>query len=106
MLMILHGRELAMPGIEVDIFTEDADWWVLLLRRLQLPEVGIDTHIITGTSDNRRTIGSKPIYELGTSRAIMVLPGFHALTGSRSTIGRIWSGQEICPLNIIRSARK
>jgi hypothetical protein len=85
-LMILHGLELAHSGVEVDFFTQDTDWWVLLLRRL--PEIGFNTYILTGTSDKRRFIALKPIYdELGESTA-MALPGFHALTGSDTT-GRI-----------------
>ena len=85
-LMILHhvhGLELARSGIEVAFFTQDTDWWVLLLRRL--PEIGFNTYIPTGTSDTRRFIALKLIYdELGASRAIVLL-GFHALTGSDTT---------------------
>jgi hypothetical protein len=79
-LMIPHGLEVARtPGNEVDFFTQDTDWYVLLLRRL--PELGMDTGIVTGTAGNRRRVALEPIYkQLGPEKAAG-LPGFHAITG-------------------------
>ena len=85
-LMILHGLELANTGIEVDFYTQDTDWWVLLLKRL--PDIGLNTRILTGTSDSRRAVALKPIYTKLGSSVPLALPGFHALTGSDTT-GRI-----------------
>ena len=79
-LMIPYGIEVAAsPGNEVDFFTQDTDWFVLILRRL--PQVGKNTGIVRGTSDTRRRVALQPIYNhLGPKRAAG-LPGFHAIAG-------------------------
>jgi len=67
----------------VDLFTQDTDWWVLILR--WLPELGPDTGIVTGTKETRRRIGLKPIHDiLGPERAA-ALPGLHSITGCDTT---------------------
>ena len=53
------------------------------LRRLQ--ELGPNTCIVTGNSDNQRRVHLQPIYDkLGIEKA-KALPGYHAITGSDTT---------------------
>ena len=81
--VILHWLELAYSSIEVDCFTQDTDWWVLLLRRLT--DVGLNTCILTGNYEKQKLVSLKPIFEaLGMARA-KALSGFHALTSSDTT---------------------
>ena len=85
-LMMVHALELAEDGEDIDFFSQDTDWMVLILKRME--KLGSNTHFVTGSTENRRKIALQPIYEhLGTRRAL-ALPGFHAITGSDTT-GRI-----------------
>jgi hypothetical protein len=50
---------VATPGNEVDFFTQDSDWFVLILRRLL--KLNKNTRIMTGTSETRRRVALQPI---------------------------------------------
>ena len=85
-LIILHAAEISKAGENVHITTQDTYVMVLALRRLTV--LGLQTTVLMGTGDNRRTILLKPIYvRLGTSKAA-ALPGSHCLTGC-DTCGHI-----------------
>ena len=68
-LIILQGiTVVTTPGNEVDLFTQDTDLFVLILKRLI--ELGNNTGIIKGTSENRRRVALLPKYEqLGLAQA-------------------------------------
>ena len=85
---MIHALEIvkADQGNVVDFFTQDTDWWVLILRRLS--ELGPHSAIVTGTSTNRRTVVLQPIYDKLGPAICSALPGFHAITGADIT-GRI-----------------
>ena len=87
-------------------FTQDTDWWVLILRRL--PELGPHSAIVTGTGINRRTVVLQPIYDKLGPEICSALPGFHSITGADGT-GRIHGvGKKTafkvllkCPLSVL-----
>lgn len=84
-LMMPHALELVgeQIGNEVDFFTQDTDWWVLLLCRHS--QLGPNTAIVNGSKETRKRILLKPIYDaLGPSRAA-ALPGMHSITGTDTT---------------------
>ena len=87
-IMMIHALEIVQTNKEnvVDFFTQDTDLWVLILRRL--PELGLHSAIVTGTSINRQTVVLQPIYDKLCSEICSVLPGFHTITGADIT-GRI-----------------
>ena len=80
-LMMLHALEIvnSKPGQKVDFFTQDTDWWVLVLRRLA--ELGKTTSIIRGSSQEHEKVKMWPIYEAIGEKRATGLPGYHALTG-------------------------
>ena len=85
-LMMAHALELAEDGEDIDFFSQDTDWMVLILKSME--QLRSNTHFIKGSTENRRKIALQLIYDhLGTRRAL-ALPGFHPITGSDTT-GRI-----------------
>ena len=102
-LMIPHAIEVVsqVPGNKVDFFTQDTDWWVLILRRF--PMLNPDTGIVTGTKDSRRRIAMKPIFDaLGPEHA-NALPGLHSITGC-DTAGSISGIGKVTALKAFRQA--
>ena len=86
-LMILHGFELANTGIAADFLYPRYQLVGAALEEI-IRYIGLNTPIITCTSDNRRVVALKPIHTKLGSSVTLALPGFHALTGSDTT-GRI-----------------
>ena len=85
-LMMVHALELAEDGEDVDFFSQDTDWMVLILKRME--KLCSNAQFVTGSTENKRKIALQPIYDhLGTRRA-HALQGFHSITGSDTT-GRI-----------------
>ena len=84
--MMVHALEIAETGEFLDFFSQDTDWMVLILKRME--NLGPNTCFIAGNAEKRRKIVLQPIYEyLGPKRAL-ALPGFHSINGSDTT-GRI-----------------
>ena len=87
-IMMIHVLEIVQTK-KVNVvyfYTQDTNWWVLILRRL--PVLGLLSAIVTGTSINRRTVVLQPIYEKLGPEICYALPGFHSITGADIT-GRI-----------------
>ena len=84
--MMVHALEIAENGEFLDFFSQDTDWMVLILKRME--NLGPNTCFIAGNAEKRRKIVLQPIYEyLGPKRALAI-PVFHSITGSDTT-GRI-----------------
>ena len=82
-LMMVHALELAEDGEDVDFFSQDTDWMVLILKRME--KLCSNAQFVTGSTENKRKIALQPIYDhLGTRRA-HALQGFHSITGSDTT---------------------
>ena len=58
-LIMLHAAEISKAGNNVHIMTQDTDVMVLALQRLTV--LGLQTTMLMGTGDNRRTNLLKPI---------------------------------------------
>ena len=88
---MIHALEVVQINKEnvVDFFTQDTDWWVLILRRLA-EELGPHSAIVTGTRINHRTVVLQPIYDKLDLEILSALPGFHSITAADIT-GRIHS---------------
>ncbi len=81
--MILHAVEAARAGSIVHIYSQDTDVLLLALRRV--PLLGEKAALLMGTSDRRRLVLLKPIYDsLGEEKA-KALCKWHALTGCDTT---------------------
>ena len=66
--MILHALEIVRQGNDVDFYTQNTDWFVLILRKFN--DMGNQPEILTGTKDTRRKVDLTPIYQaLGQDRA-------------------------------------
>lgn len=82
-LVVLHALEITSTGASVDFFTQDTDWFVLLLRRFE--QLGHMPNILTGTSESRRKVELCKIFDkLGADKS-KALPAVHALTGTDTT---------------------
>ena len=82
-LMILHAAEVAKSGLVVHIYSQDTDVLLLALRRL--PALSDKAALIMGTSEHRRKVMLRPIYdELGQEKAAALI-NWHALTGCDTT---------------------
>ena len=51
-LMMVHALDLAEDGKDIDFFSQDTDWIVLILNRME--KQGSNTHFATGSTENRR----------------------------------------------------
>ena len=76
--MILHAMEIVQNGGCVDFFSQDTDWFVLVLRRFE--QLGNRPGIITGTYESRRRVELYQIYNVLGVDVASALPGAHALT--------------------------
>ena len=83
--MILHALDVARTGSVVHIMYPDTDVFVLAL--LYYRQLGPDTCFVTGTSNNRRTIRLRDVYESLGDCIIDALLGFHSFTGC-DTVGQ------------------
>jgi len=82
-IMVLHAVEVAGSGLDVHIYSQDTDVLLLALRRV--PLLGKQPALIMGTSENRRKVWLKPIYDaLGADKASALI-NWHALTGCDTT---------------------
>ena len=72
----------------------DTDVFILALRRQ--PELGAGLSMIVGTTEGRRVVPLKQIYDAIGPDIANSLPGFHAFTGSDTT-GKFWGkGKQSC----------
>ena len=55
-LMMVHALDLAEDGEDIDFFSQDTDWIILILKRME--KQGSNTHFATGSTENRRKIHS------------------------------------------------
>jgi len=82
-IMVLHAVEVAIAGLDVHIYSQDTDVLLLALRRV--PLLGTKPAMIMGTSEHRRKVMMKPIYDaLGADKASALI-NWHALTGCDTT---------------------
>ncbi|CAM1307414.1 Uncharacterised protein r2_g1730 [Pycnogonum litorale] len=82
-IMLLHAVEVAIAGLDVHIYSQDTDVLLLALRRV--PLLGTKPSMIMGTSEHRRKVMLKPIYDaLGADKASALI-NWHALTGCDTT---------------------
>jgi hypothetical protein len=100
-LMIFHAVEAAKAGYIIHIYSQDTDVLLAALRRV--PLLGEDAAMVMGTSDKRRLVMLKPIYNaLGENKA-RALCKWHALTGCDTT-GHIRGKSKIACLKAFLTA--
>ena len=91
-LMMLHALEIANveTGCQIEFFTQDTVWWLIILRRL--PQLGIHTGIVTGTRSTRRRTDTTSTYIGETRFSSCLYPAwFPCIDGQNH-----WCRQERC----------
>lgn len=93
--LILHAVDATANGATtLEIHSPDTDVFVLSLRRY--PELCQNTYFVTGSSQRRRWIRLKSIYQsLGAIKAA-ALPGLHAFSGADNTGSFSGKGKLTC----------
>ena len=77
-LLILHAVYAHQDSEVIHIMSPDTDVFILALRRQ--PESGAGLSMIVGTTEGRRVVPLKQIYDAIGPDIANSLPGFHAFT--------------------------